>query len=739
MSLELLSFLLRTGAVGVLALPLILFLRRRSAATQHAFVASALIAILVLVPASFVVTHRVAPVYSTPVSIDTVSLSVSSEKAEAIPTIQGFSVEKVAAGNPFRLDPVSSFVSLWVLVAGVFAARLLYGLVVLGVRVRGSEPVSLRPGVRTLVDEQAVVPLAVWWGRPMVLLPPSWSSWSAERLETVLQHEVAHLDRGDCWVQLAGSIACAVAWPNPFAWWLASKARSLSELAVDDLILASGVSPTQYAQDLLDIARQSRDRISGLALPMALTPEVSRRIEMILSDRKQRGSVTLAAIVAMGLGFGGLAIAASSWGLVPKLTHLDGLTLSEPQLKIGLASSSVEPAFRIGTELGGTSWAHLAPSIEPRLPEVSSEVVSPTPDSSTPSTSSSPQDPRFYSAVGEMYHVDPKADLSSVGIHIEPKHVGGVASLSAEQVRDLRKLLSDLGDKVQRHSKFRALNGETSTVTWEEGEVRRLLWLKFRKTASLKFGSLFIHVGSNRKADSKYAGITFRGPDLFQGQSCAFWMPVDDSRNQFEVWIFDKFVTPTVVEAEKSMTHFMRPEDAAGVLNPNPIQVIVRLRVLSVPAWGDHASELTLDPTGKQKLRETDLNEEQLASFEKELEARDAWVIEAPVVRSLDGRPVFFSYGSGQVERQMKVTLFRDRTLDWETSDAEVSYRPDGSQITPFSKHGPVDKSRNIFRGPIAIGSSRVVIGKPDPKTKATPVWIVNADLIDQDDHVIGR
>jgi hypothetical protein len=58
--LILLSFLLRAFLVGSIALVALAMLRRRSAATQHAVAASALIATLALVPASLIFTGEPA-------------------------------------------------------------------------------------------------------------------------------------------------------------------------------------------------------------------------------------------------------------------------------------------------------------------------------------------------------------------------------------------------------------------------------------------------------------------------------------------------------------------------------------------------------------------------------------------------------------------------------------------------------------------------------------------------------
>jgi hypothetical protein len=66
----------------------------------------------------------------------------------------------------------------------------------------------------------------------------------------------------------------------------------LAEQAADDMVLACGVSPTQYAQDLLEIARETKATFPELAVCMAQGMDVARRIEMILRERTKRGAVS---------------------------------------------------------------------------------------------------------------------------------------------------------------------------------------------------------------------------------------------------------------------------------------------------------------------------------------------------------------------------------------------------------------------------------------------------------------
>jgi hypothetical protein len=108
--------------------------------------------------------------------------------------------------------------------------------------------------------------------RPAVLMPTGAADWPAGRQRVVLLHELAHVRRRDCQVQLVAHLALALHWFNPLAWWAVRRLRIEREHACDDHVLRSGARASDYADHLLQIAR-------GL-LPAAaiLDPENPRRL-----------------------------------------------------------------------------------------------------------------------------------------------------------------------------------------------------------------------------------------------------------------------------------------------------------------------------------------------------------------------------------------------------------------------------------------------------------------------------
>jgi beta-lactamase regulating signal transducer with metallopeptidase domain len=133
------------------------------------------------------------------------------------------------------------------------------------------------------------------WGlfRPVILLPKESASWSRERLVTVLRHELAHVARRDSLTQVLTLIGCALYWPNPLVWLGARALRREAEMAADDAVLVSGVRPSTYASELLQIARDCRNR-STVLLPVAMAAPsaLEARVKSVLAPTQSRSGVT---------------------------------------------------------------------------------------------------------------------------------------------------------------------------------------------------------------------------------------------------------------------------------------------------------------------------------------------------------------------------------------------------------------------------------------------------------------
>ena len=162
--------------------------------------------------------------------------------------------------------------------------------------------------VRLLEGARHAMPMS--WGlvRPRLLLPRGAEHWPAGRLDAVLLHELAHIRRRDCLTQALAEVAWALHWPNPFAWLAVTRLRAEREHACDDLVLAAGARPSDYADELLALSLELRGApgASLAALAMARPSGLRDRLRAVLDEERPRaplggGTGASAAAVALGL------------------------------------------------------------------------------------------------------------------------------------------------------------------------------------------------------------------------------------------------------------------------------------------------------------------------------------------------------------------------------------------------------------------------------------------------------
>jgi beta-lactamase regulating signal transducer with metallopeptidase domain len=142
------------------------------------------------------------------------------------------------------------------------------------------------------------------WGTlaPKVLLPAEARAWSPDRRRLVLLHELAHVARRDSLSRSAASLACALYWFHPGAWFAARQMRMEQEYAADDRVLMAGAAARPYAASLLDLARRVGERSwPDHAAAMAGMCQLEQRLVSITAPvhRERPGPAFLSASAAI--------------------------------------------------------------------------------------------------------------------------------------------------------------------------------------------------------------------------------------------------------------------------------------------------------------------------------------------------------------------------------------------------------------------------------------------------------
>jgi TonB family protein len=302
---------LKVSAILVAALAATMLLRRRSAALRHwvltvALACAAAIPVLSLMTPSWQIgVGALSPAGRTNASSSVVvATTIAQEPADRH---DGAARGTTAARAALTAPTLAVWLGLiWVGGASLHVAVLCVGLARLrrlAARARRLESgrwaelaadtrraMGLRHPVALLhSDHQG---LLVTWGvsSPSILLPAGAGTWSDGRARIVLRHELEHIRRGDWVVQLLGEILRAVYWFNPLMWLACRQLRRESEHACDDAVLGGGVEPTDYASQLLDLARiLNAGRRAQLPAPaMARSSSLEGRISAMLNTRLDR-------------------------------------------------------------------------------------------------------------------------------------------------------------------------------------------------------------------------------------------------------------------------------------------------------------------------------------------------------------------------------------------------------------------------------------------------------------------
>ncbi len=151
---------------------------------------------------------------------------------------------------------------------------------------------SFTPGVAYC--RRILCPTVVGAIRPTILLPVSLlSGLTAEQVEVVLAHELAHIRRYDHLVNFLQRLIEAFLFFHPGVWYVSRRIRIERENCCDDLVLATGTRPLEYASLLLHVAQAAHAVVTGSALPgraaaLAMTGSPSRlrhRITRLIGER----------------------------------------------------------------------------------------------------------------------------------------------------------------------------------------------------------------------------------------------------------------------------------------------------------------------------------------------------------------------------------------------------------------------------------------------------------------------
>jgi beta-lactamase regulating signal transducer with metallopeptidase domain len=174
----------------------------------------------------------------------------------------------VSTAPPFEsVSWLTWFVLIWLTGVLIFSARALGGWFLLE-RLRREKTeqlpeilrqrcvalqrrLGLTRTVRYLESRLLDSPAVVGWFRPVILLPiTALTGLSPQQLEAVIVHELAHIRRFDCFVNLFQIAAETLLFYHPAVWWVNRSIRAERENCCDDIAVSICGNAHDYAKAL---------------------------------------------------------------------------------------------------------------------------------------------------------------------------------------------------------------------------------------------------------------------------------------------------------------------------------------------------------------------------------------------------------------------------------------------------------------------------------------------------------
>jgi len=169
--------------------------------------------------------------------------------------------------------------------------------------------IGIRRNIELRLSGNKLSPAVCGLFKPIILIPAALlKKLSREKLKAVLIHELAHIKRGDGWVNLLQTMLQIVYFYNPFVWLANAVVRRVREQAVDEMVLVTLRPETKnYSNMLIDIAEMAfwkpnfSLRIIGVVeSKKALERRINHMLNRPVPKSSKLGFVGLFAIVLIG-------------------------------------------------------------------------------------------------------------------------------------------------------------------------------------------------------------------------------------------------------------------------------------------------------------------------------------------------------------------------------------------------------------------------------------------------------
>ncbi|MGB6481923.1 MAG: M56 family metallopeptidase [Candidatus Acidiferrales bacterium] len=376
----------------------------RTASARYVIAIATLLLMLVAPVVTFFVLQ-----HSAVATVNTAgSEAASTTVAANLPSLSAPALVSPAASNspaPLRSDTLLWLVEAWFAGVFFFSLRTAGGLIFIErMRRNRARPVSALLLEKCLALQRRMglarairyceclcleAPAVIGWLRPVVLLPvTALSGLSEDQLAAVISHELAHIRRFDCFVNLFQIAAETLLFYHPAVWWLNKRIRAERENCCDDAALAICGNAVEYARALTLMEEWRQQPVMAMA---ANRSPLVARVARLLGIGSPRSGIRSAGIAASILCLVGALLAAN--GLMAA-SHSSAPTTTGFLYPSTPASNADAAASRLAASLASRLVAAAAPTrqfIAPAKPAAAPQEQAPLQDQSqfTQSTQSS--------------------------------------------------------------------------------------------------------------------------------------------------------------------------------------------------------------------------------------------------------------------------------------------------------------------------------------------------------------
>lgn len=164
--------------------------------------------------------------------------------------------------------------------------------------------------VKLLISEHVQVPVMIGFLKPLIILPViMFNNLTAEQLEAILLHELAHIKRNDYLLNIFQSIVETILFFNPFIWLISKNIRIEREHCCDDLVITGKVHPLHYAKALVAL-EEYRLTVNTLAMAAANNKQhLFHRIKRIMEMKTKNINYTQKSLAVLIIAVGLVSIA----------------------------------------------------------------------------------------------------------------------------------------------------------------------------------------------------------------------------------------------------------------------------------------------------------------------------------------------------------------------------------------------------------------------------------------------